>query len=118
MKKHISLWGSTLFFVTGILSTTGFANPVKLTYSSFFPPKHIQSIQKGIVLGALYPIEVNKGWRMGEVIEYLTKSTAIDYTSSFYVVMSHDKWNKISAGNQKIIEQINAEWTVKRQRVG
>ncbi|NOX34686.1 MAG: TRAP transporter substrate-binding protein [Deltaproteobacteria bacterium] len=76
-------------------------------------PELYQSLQKGIVQGALYPIEVNKGWRMGEVTDYLTMSTSIAYTSSFYVVMNKGKWNSIPADLQKIISQINLEWIVK-----
>jgi TRAP-type transport system periplasmic protein len=73
-------------------------------------PELYQSLQKGIVRGALYPIEVNKGWRMAEVVDYLTMSTSIAYTSSFFVVMNKDKWNSIPADLQKIISQINQEW--------
>jgi TRAP-type C4-dicarboxylate transport system substrate-binding protein len=73
-------------------------------------PELYQSLQKGIVQGALYPIEVNKGWRMAEVVDYLTMSTSIAYTSSFFVVMNKDKWNLIPADLQKIIRQINQEW--------
>lgn len=76
-------------------------------------PELYQSLQKGIVQGALYPIEVNKGWRMGEVTDYLTNSTSIAYTSSFYVVMNIQKWNSIPADLQKIISSINQEWMVK-----
>jgi len=76
-------------------------------------PELYQSLQKGIVQGALYPIEVNKGWRMGEVTDFLTMSQSIAYTSSFYVVMNNNKWNKIPADLQKIITQINKEWIVK-----
>lgn len=76
-------------------------------------PELYQSLQKGIVQGALYPVEVNKGWRMGEVTEYLTKSTSIAYTSSFYVVMNKGKWAKIPTDMQNKIQQINKEWSVK-----
>ncbi len=76
-------------------------------------PELYQSLQKGIVKGALYPIEVNKGWRMGEVTEYMTLSTSIAYTSSFYVVMNKHKWAKIPADLQTIIQEINSEWVVK-----
>jgi len=37
-------------------------------------PELYQSLQKGVVEGALYPIEVNKGWKMGEVTDYTTAS--------------------------------------------
>jgi TRAP-type C4-dicarboxylate transport system substrate-binding protein len=76
-------------------------------------PELYSSLQKGIVQGALYPIEVNKGWRMGEVVDYLTMSTSIAYTSSFYVVMNKQKWDSIPADLQKIITQINQEWIPK-----
>ena len=73
-------------------------------------PELYQSLSKGVVEGALYPIEVNKGWRMGEVTDYTTASFSIAYTSSFFVVMNKDKWNALPADIQKIIEAINADW--------
>jgi len=76
-------------------------------------PELYQSLQKGIVQGALYPIEVNKGWRMGEVTEYLTLSRSISYTSSFFVVMNKKKWASIPADLQKAINDINQEWIPK-----
>jgi len=47
-------------------------------------PELYQSLQKGIVQGALYPIEVNKGWRMGEVTDFLTMSQRPLH--NFYIV--------------------------------
>ncbi len=76
-------------------------------------PELYSSLQKGIVQGALYPVEVNKGWRMGEVVDYLTMSTSIAYTSSFYVVMNKQKWDSIPEDLQKIITNINQEWIPK-----
>ncbi|MCD4676098.1 MAG: TRAP transporter substrate-binding protein, partial [Desulfobacula sp.] len=76
-------------------------------------PELYPSLQKGVVQGAIYPVEVNKGWRMGEVTDYITKSTVIANTSSFYVVMNKQKWDSIPADLQKIISQINLEWIPK-----
>jgi TRAP-type C4-dicarboxylate transport system substrate-binding protein len=73
-------------------------------------PELYSSLQKGIVQGALYPIEVNKGWRMAEVTDYLTMSSSIAYTSSFYVVMNKQKWHSIPGDLQQIISDINREW--------
>ena len=67
-------------------------------------------LQKGVVDGAVYPFEANKGWKLGEVTRYATADFTAAYTTSFFVVMNKDKWNSISAANQKIIEQINMEW--------
>jgi TRAP-type C4-dicarboxylate transport system substrate-binding protein len=76
-------------------------------------PDLYQSLQKGIVQGALYPIETNKGWRMGEVVDYLTLSTSIAYTSSFYVVMNKKKWAQIPDDFKPVIMEINREWADK-----
>lgn len=76
-------------------------------------PELYQSLQKGIVEGALYPYEVNKGWRMGEVVNYVTNSHSIAYTSSFFLVMNKQKWSSIPKDLQAIIRQINQEFIVK-----
>jgi len=76
-------------------------------------PETYQMLQKGVVDGAVYPFEANKGWKLGEVTRYCTADYTAAYTTSFFVVMNKDKWNSISAANQKIIEQINKEWIVK-----
>ncbi len=73
-------------------------------------PETYQMLQKGVVDGAVYPFEANKGWKLGEVTNYCTADFTAAYTTSFFVVMNKDRWNSISAANQKIIEQINKEW--------
>jgi TRAP-type transport system periplasmic protein len=76
-------------------------------------PDSYQSIQKGVVDGGVYPMETNKGWRMGEVVDYGTAAYNIAYTTTFFVVMNKSKWNKISKSSQKAIEAINQDWIVK-----
>ena len=76
-------------------------------------PETYQMLQKGVVDGAVYPIEANKGWKLGEVTDYLTLDFAAAYTTTFFVVMNKDKWSGLPADVQKIISDINAEWAVK-----
>ena len=76
-------------------------------------PETYQMLQKGVVDGAVYPFEANKGWKLGEVTRFATADFTAAYTTSFFVVMNKNKWNAISAANQKIIEQINMEWIAK-----
>jgi TRAP-type C4-dicarboxylate transport system substrate-binding protein len=76
-------------------------------------PELYQALQKGVVDGGLYPFEVNKGWKMAEVIDYATLDLPIAYTSTFYVVMNKDKWNSLPKDVQATIQQINKEWIVK-----
>jgi TRAP-type C4-dicarboxylate transport system substrate-binding protein len=72
-----------------------------------------QLLQKGVVDGSLHPLEANKGWKLGEVVKYVTESYPIAYTTTFAVFMNKGKWNKLSPAIQKIIKDINAEWADK-----
>ena len=78
-------------------------------------PDSYQAIQKGVVNGGMYPIETNKGWKMGEVVDYMTlsKSASVGYTTTFFVVMNKDKWAEIPAEAQKAITELNAEFALK-----
>ncbi len=76
-------------------------------------PELYQALQRGVVDGALYPVEVNKGWKMAEVVDFCTENYANAYTTTFYVVMNKDKWNALPDDIKKIIRQINQEWIVK-----
>jgi len=76
-------------------------------------PETYQMLQKGVVDGALYPWESNKGWRLAEVTQYCTSDFAAAYTTSFFVVMNKDKWNSLPSDVQKTIREINTEWAVK-----
>jgi TRAP-type C4-dicarboxylate transport system substrate-binding protein len=76
-------------------------------------PECYQMIQKGVVEGGSFPFEALKGWKLGEVIDYVTADFSAAYTTSFFVVMNKDKWKMIPREDQKSIEQINREWVVK-----
>ncbi|WP_300455403.1 TRAP transporter substrate-binding protein [Desulfobacula sp.] len=72
-----------------------------------------QLLQKGVVDGSLHPLEANKGWKLGEVVKYVTESYPVAYTTAFAVFMNKRKWSKISPESQKAIKEINAEWSIK-----
>jgi TRAP-type C4-dicarboxylate transport system substrate-binding protein len=76
-------------------------------------PELYQALQKGVVDGAIYPVEVNKGWKMADVIEYCTLDISIANTSTFYVVMNKDKWNALPDDIKRIISEINKKWIPK-----
>ncbi|RLB19107.1 MAG: C4-dicarboxylate ABC transporter substrate-binding protein [Thermoplasmata archaeon] len=76
-------------------------------------PETYQMLQKGVVDGAVYPFEANKGWKLGEVADYATAAFSVAYTTTFFVVMNKDKWNVLPADIKQIIEDINREWAVK-----
>lgn len=76
-------------------------------------PDSYQSLQKGVVDGSMHPIESNKGWKLGEVVRYCTESTVVGYTTTMFVVMNKNKWASIDPESQKIIQELNAEWSVR-----
>jgi len=76
-------------------------------------PETYQALQKGVADGAVYPLEANKGWKLGEVIDYCTKNISSSYTTTFFVVMNKDKWNSLPPKIQQTIQEINTEWIAK-----
>ncbi|MCD4715126.1 MAG: TRAP transporter substrate-binding protein [Desulfobacterales bacterium] len=76
-------------------------------------PECYQMIQKGVVEGASYPFEANKGWRLGEVTNFATAAFSAAYTTTFFVAMNKDKWNSLPKDIQKIIDAVNEEWVIK-----
>lgn len=76
-------------------------------------PDSYQAIQKGVVDGGMYPVETNKGWKMAEVVDYMTETDPVAYTTTFFVVMNKDKWNALSEKNKQIITELNREWATR-----
>lgn len=76
-------------------------------------PETYQMLQKGVVDGAVYPMESNKGWKLGDVTDYCTFDFAAAYTTSFFVVMNKDRWASLPPDVKKVIEQVNQEWIAK-----
>lgn len=76
-------------------------------------PDSYQAIQKGVVNGGIYPEETNKGWKMGEVVDYLTDTTAVAYTTTFFVVMNKDAWNALPPAAQEAMTAVSQEWPTK-----
>ena len=72
-----------------------------------------QMLQKGVVDGSSHPVESNKGWKLGEVVHYMTQNFSTAYTTTFAVFMNKGKWAALTPEQQKIIKEINAEWSVK-----
>ncbi len=77
-----------------------------------------ESLQKGVVDATFCPIETLKGWKQGEVIDYVVDTKAIGYTTSMFVVMNNDKWNSLPADLQDIITEVSDEWILKQGAAG
>ena len=69
-----------------------------------------EALQRGVADATFCPIETLKGWKQGEVIDYVIDTRAIGYTTSMFVVMNKDKWNSLPPDIQKIFDEVNEEW--------
>ena len=72
-----------------------------------------ESLSKGVVDATLCPMETLKGWKQGEVINSVTDSSAVGYTTAMFVVMNKEIWGKLSPALQKVLTDVSAEWVDK-----
>ncbi len=69
-----------------------------------------EALQKGVVEGTFGPIEVLKGWKQGEVVDYTTECFSVGYTTAMFVVMNKDKWEALPGDVKIIIDDLSKEW--------
>jgi TRAP-type C4-dicarboxylate transport system substrate-binding protein len=76
-------------------------------------PETYEALQKGVVEATFCPVETLKGWNQGEVIESVTDSSAIGYTTAMFVAMNKQKWESLPADIQKVFTEVSKEWVDK-----
>ncbi len=67
-------------------------------------------LQRGVVDGVLSSMEVQKGWKVGEIIRYATLSYKVGTVYTFYIVMNKNKWNALPEDTKKIFTDVAAQW--------
>ncbi len=72
-----------------------------------------EALQKGVVDATFCPIETLKGWKQAEVIDSITNTQVIGYTTAMFVVMNKDVWNNLPADIQKVFTDVSMEWVEK-----
>lgn len=79
-------------------------------------PDMYESLKKGVIEGALLPLETLKGFKTGEIMKYTTASWKVGSAYCFYVVMNKNKWKTLPADIQKTMTDFSKEfierWTV------
>ena len=76
-------------------------------------PETYEALQKGVVEATFCPIETLKGWKQGEVIDSVTETSVIGYTTSMFVVMNKDAWSGLGPELQKVFTEVSDEWVAK-----
>jgi TRAP-type C4-dicarboxylate transport system substrate-binding protein len=76
-------------------------------------PETYEALQRGTVEATLCPMETLKGWKQGEVINAVTDTSCIGYTTAMYVVINADRWQQLPEDVRKIMTDVSAEWVAK-----
>jgi TRAP-type C4-dicarboxylate transport system substrate-binding protein len=79
-------------------------------------PDLYDGLKRGVIEGALLPLETMKGFKTGELIKYVTASWRVGSAYCFYVTMNKQKWNSLPADVQKVMTDFSREfierWTL------
>jgi len=73
-----------------------------------------EALQKGVVDATFCPVETLKGWKQGEVIDYVVDTRAIGYTTAMFAVMNKDKWDSLPEDLQQIVTEVSEEWIIRQ----
>ncbi|MBC7345953.1 MAG: TRAP transporter substrate-binding protein [Clostridia bacterium] len=76
------------------------ATPVAMPMSEMY-----EAQSRGVIKGCLGPVEVLKGFRLGEVTNYVTETPFL-YNQVFFMVMNQAKWNSLSPEVQNAITEV------------
>ncbi len=69
--------------------------------------ENFEALERGVVDGTIAPWEAVKTWGLDEVIDYATVGNF--YSTTMFVVMNEDVWDKLSEEDQKTIEKLTGE---------
>ncbi len=94
--------------IVAALGGTPVAMPMGETYDA---------ISRGVVDGSMAPIEALQGWKWGEVVKFTIENFSSSYSTGMFVVMNKAKWNSLPPDVQKIIEQVNEEYSEKQGKL-
>ncbi len=99
--------------IRGTGLSAGIATALGATAVGMPQPETYDALQKGVVEGTFCPIETLKGWKQGEVIEFITDTKAIGYTTAMFVAMNQKAWEALPADLQKVVAEVSAEFVEK-----
>jgi TRAP-type transport system periplasmic protein len=93
---------------TSQIATALGAAPVAMSMGEAY-----DAIARGVINGAMCPLEAIKGWKLGDVVRYCTEYNSA-YVNAALVIMNKDKWNSLPKDVQNIIEGVNEEYAEKQ----
>jgi len=88
------------------------AAPVGMTVNEAY-----DALMKGVADGAMLPIEALKGFKLGEVLHFVTQNYGSAYATGEFVVMNKEKWNALPDDIKKIIDTMSEEYIEKQAKL-
>ncbi|MBN2326047.1 MAG: TRAP transporter substrate-binding protein [Candidatus Omnitrophica bacterium] len=76
-------------------------------------PETYEALQRSVVEATFCPVETLKGWKQGEVIDYVIDTSVIGYTTAMFAVMNQSKWEALPKDIQDIFNAVSDEWVDK-----
>lgn len=74
-------------------------------------------INKGVIEGFVAAYDPLQALKLGEVVKYTVANPRSALSQSAFVVFNKRKWNALSTGNQKVLEQMSKELAEKVPQV-
>lgn len=68
-----------------------------------------ENLDSGVVEGILGPTDTLEGFRLAEVLDYITKTPYL-YNVTFIKTMNKDTWNSLPPDIQEVFEEVNEEF--------
>ena len=99
--------------IRGTGLSAGIATALGATAVGMPQPETYDALQKGVVEGTFCPVETLKGWKQAEVVEYVTDTKAIGYTTAMFVAMNRKAWDSLPADLQAVLAETSDEWVDK-----
>lgn len=69
-----------------------------------------EALQKGVADATFCPMETLKGWKQGEVIDYIIDTRAIGYSTAMFAVMNKARWDALPGDIKTIFNEVSAQW--------
>ena len=79
-------------------------------------PELYLALQKGVISGVTGPPELLKGFRLGEVVNYVTLFDGV-YNKVHYVAMNRKKYESLPKDVREAFDQVNDKWSMKAGKI-
>lgn len=85
----------------------GLAQDLGVTTQFMGPGEVFEKLSRGVIDGVTFPVEALKAFKLTDHLKYSMRIPGGIYNTSWFLVMNEDKWNSLSAEDQKAIEEVS-----------